>query len=48
MSLDVQNETVARNDMANRECILCGTCADGCPANAIHYDSLPLVSCVAG
>jgi len=35
MSLNAQNEMVARNDMANRECILCGTCADGCSANAI-------------
>jgi ferredoxin len=36
MSLDV-NGMVARADMEDGECILCGTCVDGCPKGAIHF-----------
>lgn len=37
MSLPVE-EMVARGKMENTECILCGTCVDGCKSEAIHYD----------
>jgi polyferredoxin len=36
MSLDVQ-EMVQRQSMENSECILCGTCVDVCPENAINF-----------
>lgn len=36
MSLDV-NQMVQRGSMENAECILCGTCADGCPEKVITY-----------
>lgn len=36
MSLDV-NAMVRRGAMENEECILCGTCADGCPSQAIRF-----------
>lgn len=36
MSLDV-NAMVQSGRMADSECILCGTCADNCPRNAICY-----------
>lgn len=36
MSLDV-NGMVWAGDMENSECILCGTCVDGCPENVIAY-----------
>lgn len=36
MSLDV-NQMVQKEDMENPECILCGTCADGCPKGTISY-----------
>ena len=36
MSLDV-NGLVQRADMEDGECILCGSCVDGCPKSAIHY-----------
>jgi ferredoxin-type protein NapH len=36
MSLEV-NEMVQRADMEAGECILCGTCVDVCPEDAIHY-----------
>ena len=37
MSLPVE-EMVNRNKMENKECILCGTCVDGCEQGAIKYD----------
>jgi len=36
MSLPVEN-MVNRKKMENAECILCGTCVDGCEANVIKY-----------
>jgi polyferredoxin len=36
MSLDV-NAMVKQNAMEHAECILCGSCVDGCPAKAIRY-----------
>ena len=36
MSLEA-NQMVQKGDMENAECILCGTCADGCPKGAIGY-----------
>jgi ferredoxin-type protein NapH len=36
MSLDV-NGMVHSASMENSECILCGSCADGCPKDVIHY-----------
>ena len=36
MSLEV-NEMVQRGQMENDECILCGTCVDGCPKDAIRF-----------
>jgi ferredoxin len=36
MSLPV-SQMVARGDMADTECILCGTCADNCKGGAIRY-----------
>ncbi len=36
MSLDV-NGMVQRADMEDDECILCGTCVDGCPKGAIRF-----------
>jgi ferredoxin-type protein NapH len=36
MSLDV-NGMVQKEAMENAECILCGTCVDGCPAKAIRF-----------
>jgi len=36
MSLEV-HEMVKRADMEDGECILCGTCVDGCKQMAIHY-----------
>jgi ferredoxin-type protein NapH len=36
MSLDV-NGMVQKEAMENSECILCGSCVDGCPAGAIRY-----------
>jgi ferredoxin-type protein NapH len=36
MSLDV-NGMVKRAQMENSECILCGSCVDGCPKQAIVY-----------
>jgi polyferredoxin len=36
MSLDVHG-MVQRADMEHSECILCGTCADGCPQDAVHF-----------
>jgi ferredoxin len=28
---------VSMGDMEHNECILCGTCADNCPEDVIHY-----------
>jgi len=36
MSLDV-NGMVQKADMEHSECILCGTCVDGCPRSAIRF-----------
>jgi polyferredoxin len=36
MSLDV-NAMVKRGDMEDGECILCGSCVDGCTRNAIRF-----------
>jgi polyferredoxin len=36
MSLDV-NGMVQKGAMENSECILCGTCVDGCPQGVIRY-----------
>ena len=36
MSLPV-TDMVQRGDMTNHECILCATCADGCPRHVIRY-----------
>jgi polyferredoxin len=36
MSLDV-NAMVAKGEMENAECILCGGCVDACPEHAIAY-----------
>jgi polyferredoxin len=36
MSLEV-HDMVKRGDMENAECILCGTCVDGCKHSAIRY-----------
>jgi len=36
MSLDV-NHMVQKGSMINSECILCGTCVDGCPEGVIKY-----------
>ena len=36
MSMEV-HEMVKRADMEDGECILCGTCVDGCKQMAIHY-----------
>lgn len=36
MSLEV-SKAVLTGNMDNTECILCGTCADGCPNGAIEY-----------
>ena len=36
MSLPVE-EMVGQNIMENKECILCGTCVDGCKQGAIRY-----------
>jgi ferredoxin len=37
MSLPVE-EMVNRKNMENKECILCGTCVDGCKQGAIIYN----------
>jgi ferredoxin-type protein NapH len=37
MSLPVE-EMVSHGNMENAECILCGTCVDGCTQGAIRYD----------
>ena len=37
MSLPVE-EMVIRKSMENKECILCGTCVDGCKQGVIMYD----------
>ena len=37
MSLPVE-EMVKRKNMEHSECILCGTCVDGCIQGAIKYD----------
>jgi polyferredoxin len=37
MSLPVE-EMVIRKSMENKECILCGTCVDGCKQGVIRYD----------
>jgi polyferredoxin len=37
MSLPVE-EMVERENMEHAECILCGTCVDGCKQGAIKYD----------
>jgi ferredoxin-type protein NapH len=37
MSLDV-NRMVQLKAMEANECILCGTCVDGCAKNAIRYE----------
>jgi ferredoxin-type protein NapH len=36
MSLDV-NGMVQRGSMEDSECILCGSCVDGCPKEVIRY-----------
>lgn len=36
MSLPVE-EMVGQNIMENKECVLCGTCVDGCEQGAIRY-----------
>jgi Pyruvate/2-oxoacid:ferredoxin oxidoreductase delta subunit len=36
MSLDV-NGMVQKSAMEHSECVLCGTCVDVCPKDAIHY-----------
>ena len=36
MSLDV-HAMVQRSDMEDSECILCGTCVDGCSHGAIRF-----------
>jgi len=36
MSLDV-NQMVQKEYMGNSECILWGTCVDGCPERALRY-----------
>ena len=36
MSLPVQ-EMVASGSMERAECVLCGTCVDGCPNEAIRF-----------
>lgn len=36
MSLEV-NKMVQKGSMINSECILCGTCVDGCPEGVIKY-----------
>lgn len=36
MSLPVR-DMVAREDMANNECLLCGSCVDNCPQKVIRY-----------
>jgi len=36
MSLDV-HAMVQRGDMEDGECILCGTCVDGCPSGAVRF-----------
>jgi ferredoxin-type protein NapH len=36
MSLEV-NSMVRKGSMVNSECILCGTCVDGCPEGVIKY-----------
>jgi ferredoxin len=36
MSLPV-TDMVQAEKMEHSECILCGTCIDGCPKSAIHY-----------
>lgn len=36
MSLPVE-EMVKENKMENSECILCGTCVDGCKSKAIGF-----------
>jgi len=36
MSLNV-NDMVNMGDMEHNECVLCGTCADNCPEDVIHY-----------
>jgi ferredoxin-type protein NapH len=40
MSLDV-NGMVQRANMEHAECILCGTCVDGCPRKAIRFSFSP-------
>jgi polyferredoxin len=40
MSLDV-NAMVRQGGMENAECILCGSCVDGCPNHAIRYSFSP-------
>ena len=37
MSLPVE-QMVEQNKMENPECILCGTCIDGCKSKAIKFD----------
>jgi ferredoxin-type protein NapH len=36
MSLEV-NDMVQAGDMEDSECILCGTCVDGCPTGAVNF-----------
>jgi len=36
MSVPVQ-ELVAAESMEHAECVLCGSCVDGCPSKAIRY-----------
>jgi NAD-dependent dihydropyrimidine dehydrogenase PreA subunit len=36
MSLNVM-EMVQKQEMNNTECILCGSCVDGCPKKAVKF-----------
>lgn len=44
MSLPV-NEMVESNKMENAECILCGSCIDGCPHGVIGYNYNASIAC---